>query len=271
LAVSAEDRQNRGRDRFDSGGRSDRGRRLVIADFADRLCSLVESRLPLNVNSDGSEDDWNLVGPAMIAAAARHLRAIAHLQETFPSAIIGWQLVRSMFELVATYAWVAAAPDTHVGPWLKSDYLQQVKLDNNLRELGAPSLEEPDRIRVREFRPDLKPMPSSLVDRTTAADAAWAAAIKDLDGHLSEESRSLRALYPLIYRNGSRLTHPSSHVVARFVTARPPLLVVGEEQPMPNDLALTGSCILALGLVVAVTATPSLSLTVDDIRAALSV
>lgn len=64
--------------------------------LAERLCSLVESRLPLTVDSDGSEEDWNVVGPAILAAAARHLRAIAHLQATLPSAVVGWQLVRSM-------------------------------------------------------------------------------------------------------------------------------------------------------------------------------
>ena len=36
--------------------------------LAERLCSLVESRLPLTVDSDGSEEDWNVVGPAILAA-----------------------------------------------------------------------------------------------------------------------------------------------------------------------------------------------------------
>ena len=35
-----------------------------------------------------------------------------------------------------------------------------------------------------------------------------------LEGYLPEENRSFRALYPLIYRNGSQFTHPSTHALA---------------------------------------------------------
>jgi hypothetical protein len=241
-----------------------------VPDFPDRLCSLLESRLPLTVESDGSEDDWNVVGPAMLAAATRHLRAIAHLQSTFPSAVVGWQLVRSMFEYVATYAWVAADSATRTEQWLKSDYVQRLKLDNDFRELGNTFLEQADRQRVAGFRPDVDEMPGSLVDRTKTADEAWAATLQELDGLLPEDNRSFRALYPLIYRNGSRFTHPSSHVVAAFVTAEPPQRVIGDEKAVRRDLALIGSGILALGLAVAVTATPALGITVDEIQQALT-
>ena len=75
---------------------------------------------------------------------------------------------------------------------------------------------------------------------------------------------------PLIYRNGSRFTHPSTHVVDAFVSGRPPELVVGAEKPLERDLALIGSGILALGLAIAVSATPTLGITCDEIRAALT-
>jgi hypothetical protein len=90
-----------------------------VPDFADRLCTLVESRLPLTVESDGSQDDWDVVGPAILVAAARHLRAIAHLQERFPSGVIGWQLLRSLFEYVTSYPWVAADAEARAARWLK--------------------------------------------------------------------------------------------------------------------------------------------------------
>ena len=73
--------------------------------------------------------------------------------------------------------------------------------------------------------------------------------------------RRFRRLYPLVYRNGSRFTHPSSHAVDAFVTGDPPDLVVGDEKALERNLALVGSGILALGLAVAVTATPTLELT----------
>lgn len=231
---------------------------------------LFEARLPLAVESDGHEDDWNLIGPAMLAGAARHLRTIVHLQKRVPSAVIGWQLVRSMFEYVATYSWIAADPPTRAEQWLKSDYVQRLKLDNDFRQLGEEYLTEDARRRVADFRPEAAEMPGSLVDRTKQADEVWADQVRELAGVLPEENRSFRALYPLIYRNGSRFTHPSSHAVNAFVSGAVPRLAVSEEKPLERDLALIGSGILALGLAVAVTATPALGLNLDEIQAALT-
>lgn len=241
-----------------------------MPDYAERLCFLIEARLPLAVESDGHEDDWNVIGPAMLAAAARHLRTIAHLQRTFPSGVIGWQLVRSMFEYVATYSWIAADPATRAEKWLKSDYVQRLKLDNDFRELGVEFLSKDERQRVADFRPEGAEMLGSLVDRAKQADEAWVDQVRELAGSLPEENRSFRALYPLIYRNGSRFTHPSSHAVNAFVDGAAPRLAVDEEKPLERDLALIGSGILALGLAVAANATPALGLKRDEIRDALA-
>jgi hypothetical protein len=198
----------------------------------DRLCSLVESRLPLTVESDGSEGDWNVVGPAMLAAV-RHLRAIVHVQETFPSGVIGWQLVRSMFEYVTTYAWVAAEPGRRTERSLKYDYVYRAKLDNDFRGLGATFLADADRDRVLAVLPNVTAMPD-MVQRTTGSDEAWADRLQELNdrlgGNWPEDFQSFRRLYPIIYRNGSRFTHPSSHVVDAFVTGHPPRLVIGDEK-----------------------------------------
>lgn len=91
-----------------------------------------------------------------------------------------------------------------------------------------------------------------------------------MDGHVSEDVRRFRLQYIWIYRNGSRFTHPSSHVVDPFVGGRPPDLVIGDEQPLGRNLALIGTAVLALGLTIAVTAVPALELTVGDVVEALS-
>jgi hypothetical protein len=245
----------------------------MVTDFADRLCSLVESRLPLIAESDGSEDDWNVLGPALVVAATRHLRAIAHLQESFPSAVIGWQLIRSMFEYVVTYAWVAADQETRTEQWLKHDYVERRKLDDDFRELGDTFLEQADRQRVLDFRPEAEPMPN-LVERTKRADEAWAERLQELDarvdGDWPDEFQSFRQLYPLIYRNGSRFTHPSSHVVDAVVTGDPPRLVIGDEKPLERDLAVVASAVLVLGLALTAAATPAFAIGLDDITAALA-
>jgi hypothetical protein len=110
-----------------------------------------------------------------------------------------------------------------------------------------------------------------LLSRTSTVDEAWAETLQGLDGYLPEENRSFRQLYPLIYRNGSQFTHPSSHVVDRFVSrADEQHLVVGDERAPGRDLALIGGGILAAGLTIAVTATPGLAVSLDEIRQALS-
>jgi hypothetical protein len=241
-----------------------------VPDPADRLCSLVESRLPLTVESDGSQDDWSVVGPTILVAATRHLRAIAYLQETFPSRVIGWQLLRSLFEYVTTYAWVTVDPVTRAPQWLKYDYEYRLKLANDFRQLGEEFVEEVERQQIEGALPGVVAMPD-LLSRTRTADEAWAEPLQTLDGYLPEENRSFRRLYPLIYRNGSQFTHPSSHVVERFVTrGGDHHLVVGEEKESERDLALIGSGTLAAGLAIAVTATPALGISLGEIQQALS-
>lgn len=165
------------------------------------------------------------------------------------------------------------SPATHAARaerWLKSDYAQRLKLDDDLRSLGDELLDAEQRERLASFSPGISEMPRSLVERTTAADQSWSERFEELADALPEDVRSFRRLYPIIYRNGSRFTHPSSHVVAAFVTGQPPLLAISDERALERDLSLTGSAILALGLVIAETATPALAITVDDVRAALS-
>jgi hypothetical protein len=101
------------------------------------------------------------------------------------------------------------------------------------------------------------------------ADAAWGAALAELDRHLPDEFRRFRRLYPLIYRNGSRFTHPTTHVAARFISGIAPRLTVGLEQPLERDLARIATGILTLALGVATVATPALGLTLEEVGAAL--
>jgi len=242
-----------------------------MANFPDQLASVLESRLPLAVESDGREDDWAVAGPALLVAACRHLRALEHLQTEFPSTLVGWQLLRSMYEYVTTYAWIAADPDDRAPQWLKSDYRERLKLLNDYVELGQELVAEDDWERVAAIAEgEGEAMPRSLVDRAKGADAAWEATLGELDGYLPVDNRSFRTLYPLIYRGGSRYTHPTTHGAATFVSGDPPRLAVGEEKTLERDLALVGSGILALGLAIATVAAPTLGISIADIRAGLS-
>jgi hypothetical protein len=74
---------------------------------------------------------------------------------------------------------------------------------------------------------------------------------------------------PLIYRNGSRFTHPTTHGLDAFVSGQSRYLGVGAERPIERDLAVIAVGILGLGLAVAVTATPFLQLAYEHVDTAL--
>lgn len=82
--------------------------------------------------------------------------------------------------------------------------------------------------------------------------------------------RRFRLLYTLIYRNGSRFVHPSTHAVAAFVHGNPPHLSIADERPLGRDLVMIGSGALALGLAIGVEAIPALELEIEEVRDALA-
>jgi hypothetical protein len=87
--------------------------------YARQLVALLADRLPVDVESDGSQEDWNVVGPALLAASATHLDELASVVEEGRSGLIAWQILRALYEYVATFAWVAADPATRTQSWFE--------------------------------------------------------------------------------------------------------------------------------------------------------
>lgn len=184
--------------------------------------------------------------------------------------MICWQLFRSLFEYFTTYAWVAADPDVRAAQWLKYDYQYRVRLDNNFREFGETLMGASERQEIEAALPGVVAMPD-LFTRAREVDDAWAESLAELDDYLPDQNRLFGRLYPLIYRNGSQFIHPSSHIVDRFVSRRDEQhLMVGLEQALGRDLELIGTGIVAIGLVIAITATPTFAISIDEIRWALT-
>jgi hypothetical protein len=183
----------------------------------------------------------------MLVAAVRHLRALERLQDGFPSGVVAWQILRSLFEYVTTFAWIAADPETRIRSWLRYDYGQRLKVDNDLASLGADRiLDAVTRAGLIAYAPEVNEMPS-FVEVAREADEAWAETLQQLDGYVLDDVRRFWLQYVWIYRNGSRFTHPSSHVVDAFVNGSPPELTIGDEDSLEHNLALIGTAVLALG------------------------
>lgn len=154
--------------------------------------------------------------------------------------------------------------------WLKADYEQRIKLDADVARVGGALLDEKQSERIQAYVAQTSTSMPGVPDRATDVDSRWAHAFGEVEAHLPEQFRSLRMLYPLIYRNGSRFTHPTTHGVDAFVTGHPRRLGVGNERPIERDLGVIAAGVLGLGLAVAVTATPSLQLAYEHIDIALS-
>ena len=243
---------------------------LSASDYADRISSLLEARLPLAVEGGGGEDDWSVVGPAMLAAAARHLRALQHLQGGFSSGVVAWQILRSMFEYVTTFAWVAAEPETRTQRWLKCDYEQRLKLNNDLVCLGAdPLLDAATRKRLSGYGPNLERMPS-FADIALQADEAWRDTLRHLDGYVCEGRAALQAAVRMDLPQRQQVYTPDLSWGERLCERHPTGVDRRDERPHERNLAVIGTAVLALGLAVASTAVPALGMAVDEVVEALS-
>lgn len=193
---------------------------------SERLLRLVT--FPILVEGKGNEarsqDNWDLVSPAMLFSASScllsiHVLANATAQRREQDA---WVLLRRLYEHVVDFSWIAINPETHAKQWVAEDYFYRLKSDVDLEKLGEASLSEEQRTEYQEYIDAHKKMPSVL-DRTVAADAYWSTKI---DGHgvfpsspatSTNGSWSLRALYTLIYRQASAAAHPTPMSIYTYV------------------------------------------------------
>jgi hypothetical protein len=204
----------------------------------------------------------------LLVAAIRQLRALQNLQDGFPSGLIGWQVLRSLFEYLVTFSWIAHDPPERAKRWLKADFQQRLSMDDDFAALGTPLLEEAERTEFEGYEPELR-QPPPVPARAEAVDSEWADVLQELDDRLPEEFQRFRALYPLIFRNGSQFIHPTTHAVNAFVEGAAPELRVTQERVLQRDLLLIGNGLVALGLAVATYAMPEAGLEIEEVRATL--
>ena len=118
----------------------------LVAQRADALLLLVESRLPVDVNAPGAAQAWPLVGPALLAHATRTLHSIILLAGV-DAHNDAFRLLRSLYDHVLTLAWLAADPDppTRLEQWRLEDLENRLKADREASAAGEPLLEAPVR------------------------------------------------------------------------------------------------------------------------------
>lgn len=213
---------------------------------------LVRARLPLDVTVHGPPDAWPLVGPALISRATGTLEAIFALHPLDREADAN-TLLRSLYEHVTTFAWLAADPgEERMRRWLKSDCRARLRMDDDCKKVGVPIL-DPDK--RNEFETTVAALPNEMPDllaRAEAADNYWTGKITGLLG--ADTAMSFRGLYAFAYRRYSAIAHPSNlglnPVTASLDGGRTRVEIETRRPDMRGPFGLARA-IYALGLYIA--------------------
>jgi hypothetical protein len=185
----------------------------------------------------------------------------------------GRTLVRSLYEQVVTFAWVAIDPGAHYIRWLGQALWNDLQLHNDASEFGVAVM-APDEVvhtkqllglgdderednqaaecgmpRPRRSRPASDRLLPPVPERAHAADVHWSSRIEGL--HPPHHMLSFRGLYPVAFRVPSRAVHGAAGALGFYITARPNRRVVHVAREDGRLLwALVGP-LFGMGLTVA--------------------
>jgi Family of unknown function (DUF5677) len=203
--------------------RPDSLRRIVVARKRARaLQELTWSLFPRTYASAGVPGDWPLTGFAMLSRACGTLGSLMALipeRRSGDAAV----LARTLFEEVVTFAWIAIDADTNAEAWVRWDRRQRIKADNDMQDVGAPALLDPDVLQAFEAVIAGGPMmPDDLTQRARDADAYWSQHVDAIMDDPAGE-RTFRGMYRYFYRGESQHAHAAvSSLEALIVKAAEP-------------------------------------------------
>lgn len=155
----------------------------------------------------------------------------------------GRTLVRSLYEQVVTFAWIAIDPGPHYSRWFAQGLWEDLRLHNDAVQFGERVLsedevatsrrllglddlrppedtEDAERTRPRKRKtPDPALLLPSVADRARDADEHWSVRIRGL--HPPGHMLGFRGLYLPAFRTASRSVHSALGGLALYVTDRP--------------------------------------------------
>lgn len=223
---------------------------LEAADLrSQRLLQVIDRYLPAAKHSTGAHDDWQLAGPALIARGVRGLHAVRALRPALCNLDAG-VVVRSMFEHVVTFAWLAVDHTARMPIWVKYDRQQRIRMDNDCRSAQMPLLSDEVHAQyVAEIAAIAGELPS-LLNRAEAADSHWSTVIAEHPP--SSDRTSFRGIYRTLYRHGSALAHATHYGLHPIIEDHEPgVFVIGPERIEDTTNSFTlAPVVLGMGLVI---------------------
>ncbi len=171
---------------------------------AEALANLSEAHLPLEVDVYGPGDAWPAVGPALLAHASGTLRSIL-LLGSGDAHNDASRLLRSLYDHVVTFAWLAAEPsEERLGLWRLDDLAERLKADREAAAAGEPLLDDVNR---QQMQREVDAGTGQLLDLASmafATDRFWA---QRLPVFGTDGLGTFRGMYTVLFRNHSGLVH----------------------------------------------------------------
>lgn len=168
--------------------------------------SLVRRRLPERFYR--GEGHWRLLGAALIARVAGIVESVAALvsRERYTDAQI---LVRSLYEHVLTYCWIAIEPEARVYEWRDHAVVQRRRLHNDASSFGIHNLLTEAQYAEAAELDEIK----RLIERADEVDRFWSERIRGFRPGGFGTILNFRGLYTGLYRPTSRIVHAQIETV----------------------------------------------------------
>jgi hypothetical protein len=185
----------------------------LVRTAADELLALVDRRLPERFWP--SEPIWRSVLTAYVARIAEMVDTLALLAEPRrqPDALI---VLRAIYEHVVTFLWLAIDPRPRVLEWHGHTMVHRRVVHNDARDFGADNVLSAEELAQAERATTVK----ALIQRAEEVDRYWPARVDGFHTHPFDGPKhllTLRGLYVVVYRLGSRAAHGTMESVDHCV------------------------------------------------------
>jgi len=222
-----------------------------IALRAAALIDLVAGRLEVEGDATGPQTAWPMVGPALLAHATSSLRSIVFRLRPDEVHNDASRLLRSLYDHVVTFAWLAADPPPRLALWRKEDLEERLKIHREFAAAGEQLIPDADREQMERDVARLEGKAPDLASKAAMADKHW---IPRIGGALRPNSlSSFRGFYTILFREHSGLVHATmrglNHVTIDLTPPRKRVVLeapLGESSPYGMATVVYG-----LGLLVA--------------------
>jgi hypothetical protein len=211
------------------------------------LCAIYGACMPMRVSSPGGRvDDWNVLAPALLARSHYLLESTMALRAR---PIDSFLLVRSLYEYVVTFAWLAIDPQNHVPRFMKWEYDER---DKGMKDLANFAEVEPEwllgleEFRKQYVRDNVKCAPA-VPDRALAAEARWSQLVSEG----LPAKYGFRGMYAPVFRQASSFVHATTISAGHFVAGPWSSLVVGRPVKPKRSPVGMAPVVFGIGLLVA--------------------